>query len=147
MPNISVGHPGRLRWPVAGALLVTAAAHVPVTPDHLAEAPYMGVGFAAFTVAAGMLAVVVVRRNDVQSYGAAIGLCLAAVMTYAATRLVAFPQLGDDVGNWGERLGIVSIVSELAAIALSALALRRSKTVVDHEQGGMTRRRVALTRS
>ena len=85
----------------------------------------MGVAFATFTVVAIVLAVVVVRRDEPRSHWAAIGLCAAAVMTYAATRIVAFPQLGDDVGNWGERLGIVSVVSELVVVGLSMLAVRR----------------------
>ena len=145
MPNLSSARSGLLRWPVAGALLVAAAAHVPVTPEHLAEAPYMGAAFASFTVLAVVLAVVVVRRNDPLSHWAAIVLCASAVTTYAATRIVAFPQLGDDVGNWGERLGVVSVVSELVVVALSMLALRRSKAVVDHEQAGTTHQHVALT--
>jgi hypothetical protein len=40
------------------------------------------------------------------------------VAVYAATRLVAFPQLADDVGNWLEPLGVVSVLSELAVVVL-----------------------------
>jgi hypothetical protein len=123
--NFSAAHRGVLRWPVAAALLVAAAAHVPVIPEHLTEAPYMGVAFIAFTAVAVVLAVVVAAGDHSLSHSAAIVLCAAAVLMYAATRLVAFPQLGDDVGNWGERLGVVSVISELTVVVLSMVAVRR----------------------
>lgn len=53
------------------------------------------------------------------------GLCTAAVLAYAATRLVAFPQLAGDVGNWLEPLGVISVLGELAVVAAAVLALRQ----------------------
>jgi len=50
--------------------------------------------------------------------------CTAAVIGYLATRLVAFPMLADDVGNWFEPLGVVSVLSELVVVA-SAIRLNR----------------------
>jgi hypothetical protein len=121
--------PGILRWPTVVALLVAAAAHIPVTPEHLREAPYMGWLFLGFTVVALVTAVAVAVRGTVPAaFIGAGGLCATAIAAYAATRLVAFPQLGDDVGNWGEPLGVVSVVSEAAVVALSlacAWQLRR----------------------
>jgi apolipoprotein N-acyltransferase len=112
--------PSWLRWPTSAALLVAAAAHIPVTPEHLREAPYMGWLFVGFTaVAAITAAVVAVRGRATAPFLAAAALCAAAVVAYALTRLIAFPQLSDDVGNWGEPLGIVSIISETAVVVLS----------------------------
>lgn len=118
-----------LRWPTAAALIVAAAAHIPVIPEHLDEAPYMGVLFIAFTVVAAVLAVVVATRGTASApFLVAGGVCAVAIVTYCLTRVVAFPQLGDDVGNWGESLGVVSIASEAAVVALSlAAAARRAK--------------------
>jgi cytochrome bd-type quinol oxidase subunit 2 len=113
----------RLRWPTAAALLVAAAAHVPVIPEHLHEAPYMGLLFVGFTAVAAALAVVVTVRGSAPApFLAAGALCAVAIATYCLTRLVAFPQLGDDVGNWGEPLGVLSIASEVAVVLLSAAA-------------------------
>jgi hypothetical protein len=117
--------PALLRWPTVAALVVAAAAHVPVTPEHLEEAPYMGYGFIAFTAAAMVAAVVVVVRRDVRAMVASGALCAVAIVVYALTRLVAFPQLADDVGNWTETLGLVSIMSEAVVVLLSAVAVTR----------------------
>ena len=110
-----------LRWPTAVALLVASAAHIPVIPEHLHEAPYMGVLFVLFTAVSAALALVVAVRGSVTAPFLFSGaLCAAAIATYCLTRLVAFPQLGDDVGNWGETAGLISIASEAAVVALSA---------------------------
>ena len=114
-----------MRWPTALALLVAGAAHIPVIPAHLNEAPYMGVAFVGFTVVALVLATVVAVRAPAIAIAASAVACAAAIATYAATRLVAFPQLADDVGNWGERLGVVSIASEAVVVVLACFALRR----------------------
>ena len=71
------------------------------------------------------------RRADsgVEVAGA---LCASASGAYAATRLIAFPQIGDDVGNWLERWGVVSSrsrcwLSLLRPSAFAAVwALRRA---------------------
>lgn len=126
--------PTRLARPtLVGAALVAAAAHVPGIGEHLHEAPYMGVLFALFTVACGTLAVLVALRPSRGVFAAAAGLCGAAVATYAATRLVAFPQLADDVGQWAEPLGVVSIAAELLAVASAMWLLaahRRARLAV-----------------
>ena len=116
--------PNALRSTVVALLLVAAVAHIPVIPEHLEEAPYMGFLFIAFTVASFGVATLLAARPSPTWYLVASGLCVAAVGAYVATRLVAFPQLADDVGLWAEPLGLVSISAESAAVALSLLALR-----------------------
>ena len=51
--------------------------------------------------------------------------CGLAVLGYAATRLAAFPMLADDVGNWFEPLGVLSITTETIVVAAAASALLR----------------------
>lgn len=112
-----------LRWTTVVALLVAAAAHIPVIPEHLHEAPYMGMLFIAFTVVAAAVALLVAVRGSAQTpFLAAGAVCASAIATYCMTRVIAFPQLGDDVGHWREPLGLVSIASEAAVVLLSAAA-------------------------
>jgi hypothetical protein len=112
---------------VAAAAVIAAVAHVPVIGEHLEEAPYMGILFVLLTVACLVLAAAVLLWDAAVVYAAAAGVCAAAVLGYAATRLVAFPQLADDVGNWLEPLGVVSIVSESLAVAAATAALHRAR--------------------
>jgi len=115
--------PVTLRGVGALSLLAAAAAHVPVAPEHLREAPYMGVAFIGFSVIATLLAVLVAAAGSRIGYALAAGLCGAAIGMYALTRIVALPQLADDVGNWTEPLGVVSVATELVALIASAAAL------------------------
>lgn len=128
VPDSATGAPGLFspwRWVAVGAAVVAAVAHLPVTPEHLHEAPYMGALFAAFALAALAGAAALLLADTAPRYALLGSLCAVAVATYAATRLVAFPQLADDVGNWTDPLGIVSVATELAAAAACALALRQ----------------------
>jgi hypothetical protein len=111
------------RWLVAAAALVAAIAHVPVIGPHLHEAPYMGVLFILLTVACLGIAVAICLRDSAALYAAAVVTCGPAVLGYAATRLVPFPMLADDVGNWLEPLGVLSVASELVVVAAAASAL------------------------
>ena len=117
------------RWVVIVAALVASVAHVPVIAPHLDEAPYMGVLFVILTVACAALAVTLIVYDGPVVYALTVLTCGLAVIGYAATRLVAFPMLSDDVGNWLEPLGVVSIISESTAVAGAVLALARGRSV------------------
>ena len=116
------------RWRLLVVLATVAAsvAHIPVIGPHLDEAPYMGVLFIVLTVACAALAIAALVRDSKAVYTLVIVTCGLAVIGYAATRLVAFPMLSDDVGNWLEPLGVVSIISETIAVAAAVAALAGS---------------------
>jgi hypothetical protein len=117
------------RWVVAAAAAVAGAAHLPVIGPHLDEAPYMGVLFVALTAACVCVAAAICVRDSAVLYAAAAGTCGLAVLGYGATRLVAFPMLADDVGNWLEPLGVLSVAGEAVVVvaAVSALLARPSR--------------------
>ena len=115
------------QWVLTVAAVFAAVAHSPVIRPHLAEAPYMGVLFVLLTVGCLAVGAAVFVRETTWLYAAAGAMCALAVLGYAATRLVAFPQLSDDVGNWFEPLGVISVVSEsvVVAAAVRGIAARR----------------------
>ena len=121
----SLSHPigAPHRWPLAGAAIVAAVAHIPVISPHLEEAPYMGVLFIVLTGACLILAAGALVYDSPAVYAASALTCGSAVLGYAATRLIAFPMLADDVGNWYEPLGVVSVLSESAVVLLSIAVL------------------------
>ena len=114
----------RRRWIVVAALLAAAAAHLPVIGEHLMEARYMGVLFIVLTAACVLLAAALISVDSAAVYALAVLTCVLAVLGYAATRTFTFPQLADDVGNWTEPLGIVSIVTESIAAAVAGTVFR-----------------------
>ena len=87
----------------------------------------MGVLFIVLTAACAFLAVAALVRGGRAVSALTVLTCGLAVLGYAATRLVAFPMLADDVGNWLEPLGVVSVVSESVAVAAAVIGLRRTR--------------------
>jgi hypothetical protein len=115
-----------LRTRAALVVLALAAglAHIPVTAEHLEEAPYMGWAFILFTAGCAVLAGAVLARGSRGTVLAMVVWCGAALGAYAATRLVAFPLLADDVGNWAETWGVVSVSLEALVVAVGLNAVR-----------------------
>lgn len=116
----------RWRWLMVPAALAAAGAHLPVIGPHLREAAYMGILFVVLSAACVMLASVAISWDAPVVYALSALTCGLAVLGYAATRLVAFPLLSDDVGNWFEPLGVLSVASETAVVIAALAALARA---------------------
>ena len=107
------------RWPAAAAALIAVAAHVPITPTHLREAPYIGWSFIALEVTLTIMAVALILRDTPLVWSAAGVVPALAMLAYAVTRSVALPQIGDDVGNWTQPLGLVALTAEALLILIT----------------------------
>jgi hypothetical protein len=115
-----------LRWACALALLVTAGTHIPLIPEHLEEAPYVGVLFIVLSVVSIALAALVMVRDVPLVWVASGTVALLAVAGFLVSRTVGLPQIGDDIGNWTEPLGYPALVGEVATVVLAGLAIRRA---------------------
>lgn len=79
----------------------------------------------------GVVESVVLVRDTTLVYGLAGLTCGVATAGYAATRIVVFPQLSVNVGDWWEPLGVVSIAAEtVVAAALAGPAAADPSRVV-----------------
>lgn len=114
------------RLPTAVVLLIVAVVHVPVTPEHLEEATYIGVLFIALSVACVALAALLLIVDSHPVWLATVTVNALAVMAYVASRSTGLPQIGDDVGNWTEPLGMAAVLAEVVStlIAISVLLER-----------------------
>ena len=118
------------RWPATLAAMTASLSHLPVMDEHLSDAAYMGSLFAIFSLVVLALAAGLLLADTAVRYSLLGGWCVLAVATYCATRLVAFPDLADDVGNWTEMWGVISVAAELAVAgccAAAVLAERRAR--------------------
>lgn len=93
----------RWRWALAVCAVIGAGAHVPMVAEHLREAPYMGEEFIVLIVGCGLIAVAVLICDSAALYLLAVTTCGLAIIGYIMTRVVAFPALADDVGDWFDR--------------------------------------------
>lgn len=74
-------HP--LRFPAAVLLVIAGAVHIPVVPQHLQEAPYIGALFIALTAVCFGLALALPWYDNATLWAASGGVTVAAVLAYA----------------------------------------------------------------
>ncbi|MFJ8360613.1 hypothetical protein [Streptomyces sp. NPDC093984] len=116
------------RWVGALLSLAVAAIHVvdqggiTVTRDPY----YLGVAYhvleIAAVVAAALLLVGFVRPGWLLAAGVAVG----PLLGYILSRGPGLPDYGDDIGNWTEPLGLLSLAVEGALLLLSVPLIARS---------------------
>ena len=94
------------QWLASFLLLVAAGTHIPLIRDHLDEAPYIGWLFILLSVVCIVLAVAILFVDSPSVWVISGAVCVAAVVGFLASRTVGLPQIGDDVGNWSDPLGI-----------------------------------------
>jgi hypothetical protein len=93
-------------------------------PDHLREAPYIGVLFIALAAVSVILAVALLAYDAPVVWIATFVVMAAAVAAFLISRTVGLPQMPDDVGNWtGEAMGIPAVTSETLASLLALMTL------------------------
>ncbi len=110
-----------LRWPAAAIAVTIAAAHVPITAQHLSEAPYIGVSFVVLEVVAVVLAVGLVAWDSVAMWRTAVIVPTLALIAFVVARLVPLPQIADDLGNWTEPLSFVAMTAEALLLILAVI--------------------------
>jgi hypothetical protein len=71
IPGVLLPMRSTLRWVMATAAVSAGAAHIPVIPPHLKEAPYMGVLFILLTIACIALAMAAITYDAPMVYLAA----------------------------------------------------------------------------
>lgn len=108
---------GAIRRGLAAAGLVAIAAiHLADLPDKLAEVPYLGWAYIGLIAACLVLAELVITRADRRLMAASAGLAAAVLVGFAVNRTVGMPNAMDDIGNWTEPLGMISLLVEAAVV-------------------------------
>lgn len=116
----------RWRHAVSASAFLAGAAHIPVIPEHLREAPYVGWLFVGFTVTTFVLAVAVEVWDVPLIYVVAGGVGAAAIAAYALFRLVPMPQMAGEVGMWYDPYGVAALFGETLLVATCMLTVRRA---------------------
>jgi len=103
-------------------LLAIAWIHLLDLSGKLDETPYLGVAYIGL-IAGCAVAVALLARRDRRGFLLGGGLAAATLVGYCLSRTVGLPAATDDIGNWTETLGILSLVAEGAVVALSVAAV------------------------
>jgi hypothetical protein len=108
---------------VLGAVLLLAAAVIHVIELQGAETGVLIVGFALSALSTLAAALLLLSRGPRLGWlvgGGAAGLTFLA---YVLSRSVGLPGDHEDIGNWGEPLGIASLVAEGVVVLAAVWAL------------------------
>lgn len=122
---------------VLGALLCLAIAYIHCA-DQGGYSPsewfpgdkdpeYIKYGYYVLEAVAVVTALLLLTRARL-AWLLAAGVALGPFVAFVLTRTTGLPDAKDDIGNWGEPLGIAALVTEgvLFLLALSQLARRRA---------------------
>ncbi|PBC85739.1 MULTISPECIES: hypothetical protein [unclassified Streptomyces] len=117
-----------LRW--AGALLCLAVAAIHVVDQGglttTRDPAYIGIAYHVLEIAAVIAAVLLLLGLVRLGWLLAAGVALGPLVGYILSRGPGLPHYSDDIGNWTEPLGLVSLAVEGALLLLSVPLFVRS---------------------
>jgi len=108
-----------------------ALVHVLQLPDAFAAVDYLGILFIIAIVLALGLAAMLTRMSDERIWAATGALPALVLIGYILSRTSGLPGFTDDIGEWSEPLGLVSMVFEGLLVCLSATVLATQHTTVE----------------
>jgi hypothetical protein len=100
------------------------AVHVMDLPGKMSEVPYLGFLYVGIILTAGFLMYRVIKGPTSIDFLAIAALSIAVILGYVVNRTVGMPGAMDDIGNWFEPLGLLSLVIEAWLILISLSAFR-----------------------
>ncbi len=111
---------GSARQALAAAGLVgVAIVHLLDAPGKLEETPYLGVLFLGLIAASLLVGEVILRGSGTIGWLAGAALAAATILGYVVSRTIGLPGAPeDDIGNWSEPLGMVSLMVEAVVVWL-----------------------------
>lgn len=105
-------------------LLAIAIIHILDLPSKWNEVRYLGVGYVGVIIVSLVLVERIVMKKDVIDYYLAAALSGSVLAGFIMTRTVGMPGALDDIGNWLEPVGLVSIVVEAFVVWNSLRAVK-----------------------
>ncbi|TDW29805.1 hypothetical protein [Cryobacterium psychrophilum] len=111
------------RIAVALGLAGIAAVHILDLPGKFAETPYLGYVYLLLIVASFVIMERLITGGSRLDFAAAAALAAAVLIGFTINRTVGMPGAMDDIGNWFEPLGLLSLVIEAFVVwqAISAV--------------------------
>ena len=115
---------------VAVGLAGIALIHLLDLPGKWAETRYLGIGYVLVIGASLVLAEIISTRDDKRAMYASAALSAMVLIGFVVNRTVGMPNATEDIGNWGEPLGLASLCVEAITVwvpARGAMEMHRRK--------------------
>ena len=97
-----------------------ALIHLLDLPGTMKDTPYIGWLYIGLIVAAIGIAGALIRTSATRVWAAAAGLVSSVIIAYVLSRTTGLPQSSDDIGNWGQSLGLAMLFVGGSFLALSS---------------------------
>jgi len=117
-----------LRYAAAVMLALEIAIHVYLTPAHLEEMAYIGVGFAIASLLCAV-ALVLVLRDRPAGWLLGTALCLGMAGLFVVSRVVGLPGYHEDWTS-DSSLGLWALIPEAVFVGLAYVRLRWKSELV-----------------
>jgi hypothetical protein len=121
-----------------GGLVAVAAIHLGQVVPTVNQTPYLGVAFVGLTLACVLLAGWLLVNAPGPVWAAVALVNTLAIAGYVFTRTASTFFDNQDVGNWGETLGLVALLIEGSLVVLSLHQLygeRAARSLPSPESG------------
>lgn len=136
-------HPDRLQYPttglggrstaIAGAVLAVAVAVIHVLDQGgvtaLKDPAYLGYGYWLLELGGLVCAALLLTPARRWGWLLAIGVAVGPLVGIIISRSVGLPDATDDIGNWGEPLGVLAMIVEAVLLVLALTVLTRRNRV------------------
>jgi hypothetical protein len=100
------------------------AIHTSELSGKVEETAYLGFGY-MLLIASCITAIVMIAQRDVRGWMLGGLTAASTFIGYVLTRTTGLPNAAGDIGNWGETLGVWSLIAEALVVVLAIVALRR----------------------
>jgi hypothetical protein len=110
-----------------GGIVAIAIVHLLDAADTYAGTRYVFWLYVALIAAAIPAAMLLVQWRSPLAWMAAGGLALLPLVGYIVSRSVGLPGDSEDIGNWIDTLGMVSLFVETAVLTLSVIRFTSSR--------------------
>lgn len=121
---ISIDSPSVHRGAVVVGLLAIALIHLLDLPGKWEETRYLGVGYVLVIAASLVLAELNANRVRAWSLYASAALSIAVLAGFIINRTLGMPRANEDIGNWGEPLGLASLFVEVITVWVTVRAVQ-----------------------
>jgi hypothetical protein len=137
--DVLTAHLHNRRSAVVLGLFAIAGVHILDLPAKWEETFYLALGYIAIIVVAAVLIERLTVRGSRLDYLASTFLSVAVLLGYIVNRTVGMPGAMDDIGNWFEPLGLLSLGIEIFAVWHSVagyLAIRKIEKLTGERYAG-----------
>ncbi len=106
------------------------AIHTSELSGKIEETAYLGFGYMVL-IAACITAIVMIAQRDVRGWILGGLTAASTFIGYVLTRTTGLPNASGDIGNWGETIGLWSLIAEALVVVLAIVVMLRRPTAPD----------------